>query len=72
MESGENIKVLPKGEYLTISYSKENMDKCRRKISNYIKDNNLKIKSFIEVDLINDLFDTESYNCQIQMLIEKE
>lgn len=67
----ENIKVLPKGEYLTVSYSKENIDKCRR-ISKYIKENNLKIKSLIEVDLINDLFDTDSYNCQIQMLIENK
>lgn len=72
VEIDENIKILPKGEYLTISYSKENVDKCRRKISNYIKENNLKIKSFIELDLINDLFDTDSYNCQIQMLIENK
>ncbi|CUP17680.1 MerR family transcriptional regulator [Clostridium baratii] len=72
MKSDENIKLLPKGAYLTISYSKEDMDKCKRKISNYIKENNLKIKNLIELDLINDIFNTESYNCQIQMLIEND
>ena len=63
---------MPSGQYLTVSYSKENMDKCKRKISNYIKEKNLKVKSLIELDLINDLFNTESYNCQIQMLIENK
>ncbi|AIY84198.1 merR regulatory family protein [Clostridium baratii str. Sullivan] len=72
IEINDNIKVLPSGQYLTVSYSKENMDKCKRKISNYIKEKNLKVKSLIELDLVNDLFNTESYNCQIQMLIENK
>lgn len=36
----------------------------------YVKENNLKVKSFIEVELFNDFFNTESYSCQIQMFIE--
>ncbi|MEN2259420.1 MerR family transcriptional regulator [Paraclostridium benzoelyticum] len=56
----ENIKIdkhidlLPKGEYLTLAY---------------IKENNLKLKKFIEIELFNDFFNTKTYSCQIQILI---
>lgn len=65
----DNIKVLPKGKYLTLVYSKENENERRQKLFNYIKENNLKIKWFIEVELFNDFFNIESYNCQIQVFI---
>ncbi|MCP1122681.1 helix-turn-helix domain-containing protein [Bacillus sp. 3103sda1] len=70
IEVEENIKILPKGKYVTLAYSKENEEERRNKIIKYIKENNLKVKSFIEVELFNDFFNTESYSCQIQMLIE--
>ncbi|QED49868.1 MerR family transcriptional regulator [Cytobacillus dafuensis] len=65
----ENVKILPKGQYLTLAYSKENEEERRRKMVKYIKENNLKIDSFIEVELFADFFNTESYSCQIQMFI---
>lgn len=68
--SEDNIKVLPKGKYLTLNYSKDNEDERIKKIVNYAKEHNLKIKSFIEIELFNELFNTESYNCQIQIFVE--
>lgn len=65
----EYLKVLPKGKYLTLSYEKENEEMQREKLDDYIKKNNIKVKKFIEIDLIDDFFDTESYSCQIQILI---
>ncbi|PEI85215.1 MerR family transcriptional regulator [Bacillus pseudomycoides] len=70
IEAEQNIKILPKGKYVTLAYSKENEEECRRKIVKYVKENNLKIKSVIEVELLNDFFNTESYSCQIQMFIQ--
>lgn len=66
------IKILPKGKYLTLVYNSKNEDERIRKMIDYAKENNLKIKSFIEVELFNDLFNVESYNCQIQMLVEDD
>lgn len=66
----DNVKILPKGRYLTLVYSKENEEERIDKIINYVKENNLKINNFIEIELFNDIFNTESYSCQIQMLIE--
>ena len=70
IEAEENIKILPKGKYVTLAYSKENEEERRNKIITYVKDNHLKVKNLIEVELFNDFFNTESYSCQIQMLIE--
>lgn len=67
-----NIKTLPKGKYLTLVYSKENEDYRWEKLFKYIRDNNLKVKNIIEVELSDELFTTETYSCQIQILIEKE
>lgn len=68
--STDNIKVLPEGEYLTLNYSKENEEERIDKIITYIKKNNFKVKTFVEIELFNDLFNIESYNCQMQILIE--
>lgn len=70
-EVEDYVKILPKGKYLTLAYSKEDEEACKMKIRQYIKKNHLKITSLIEVDLIEDFFDTESYSCQIQMFIEE-
>ncbi|MEI4801674.1 helix-turn-helix domain-containing protein [Bacillus sp. NPDC077411] len=70
LEAEQNIKTLPKGKYVTLSYSKENEEERRNKIIKYVKENQLKVKNLIEVELFNDFFNTESYSCQMQMLIE--
>lgn len=71
IEFSDNIKILPEGKYLTLAYSKEKENESKNKILNYIKKNNLKVKTCIEVELLNDFFDTKSYSCQVQMLIEE-
>lgn len=67
----DNIKVLEEGKYLTLAYSKDNEKECLIKLNNYIKENNIKMKSYIEIDLFDDFFDTDYYSCQIQILIDE-
>lgn len=71
IELNENIKILPKGKYLTLTYSKKNENERMEKLLDYIKNNNIKVKNHIELDLLDDLLDIENYSCQIQMLIEE-
>ena len=66
----DNIKILPKGNYLTFAYNKNNENKCKDTIINYINKHNLTVKECIEIDLVDDLFSTDNYSCQIQILIE--
>lgn len=70
IEESEYIKKLAGGKYITIVYKKDNEETQINKIKNYIKDNKKTIKNYIEIDLIDDIFNTDSYSCQIQMLID--
>ncbi|GAB6168850.1 helix-turn-helix domain-containing protein [Clostridium carnis] len=72
LEDENNIKILPLGKYLTLSYSKENEEEHWEKVFSYLEENSLRAKRFIEVDLFNDFFNTNSYSCQIQVLIEEK
>ncbi|MES9663948.1 MerR family transcriptional regulator [Bacillus cereus] len=69
MEEMPNIKVLPGGKYVTLAYSKENEEARRNVIIEYTKENNIEVESFIEVELVSDIFNTETYSCQIQIFI---
>jgi DNA-binding transcriptional MerR regulator len=69
MEEEQNIKILPGGKYLTLAYSKENEEERRNTMIKYVKENNIEVESFIEVELVNDVFNTESYSCQLQIYI---
>lgn len=69
IEEDNNIKVLKEGIYLTLTFSKENEQERIEKMLTYIKENNINAKNIIIIDLINDFFNTESYSCQIQVLI---
>ncbi|MOA46681.1 hypothetical protein D3C78_1692270 [compost metagenome] len=66
------MQILPEGKYVTLAYLKENEVERVKKILNYIEKNSLNVKNVIEIELYNDLFDTESYSCQIQMLVEND
>ncbi|MFD1174508.1 MerR family transcriptional regulator [Oceanobacillus picturae] len=67
-----DIDMLPEGKYLTLAFSKSNEEESIAKLHDYVKDNNLKINKYIEVELLDDIFNTDSYSCQIQLLIEDE
>ena len=54
MEEMHNIKVLPGGQYITLAYSKENEEERRNTMIKYVKENNIEVESFIEVELVND------------------
>ena len=64
-----DVMILPKGTYLTLTYTKENEKNCIEKVVNYVKENNIKVKKFIEIDLMDDFFNADTYSCQIQILI---
>lgn len=66
----EYIKVLPKGNYLTMSYNKDNEYERVNKLIEYAKEHDLEINSFMELELFDDLFNVDYYSCQIQMLVE--
>lgn len=70
VEDESNIKILPKGKYLTLIYNKDNTDEKRKEIIDYIKENKLEVKTIIEIEIFNDIFNTDDYNCQIQVFIE--
>lgn len=72
IQKEQNIDILPEGKYLTLAFSKNNEEESIAKLHDYVKDNNLKINKYIEVDLLDDIFKTYSYSCQIQLLIEDE
>ncbi|KAA0759167.1 MerR family transcriptional regulator [Bacillus sp. AR2-1] len=69
MEEMQNIKVLPSGKYITLAYSKENEEERRNTMIKYMKENSIEVESFIEVELVSDIFNAETYSCQIQILI---
>ncbi|AZJ19071.1 MerR family transcriptional regulator [Bacillus wiedmannii] len=69
MEEMQNIKVLPGGKYITLAYSKENEEERRNTMIKYMKENSIEVESFIEVELVSDIFNAETYSCQIQILI---
>ena len=69
MEEMQNIKVLPGGKYITLAYSKENEEERRNTMIKYIIETNIEVESFIEVELVSDIFNTETYSCQIQIFI---
>lgn len=67
--SKESVIALPEGKYLMTSYTKETEDECKIKIKNYMKENGLNPKLFIEIDLLDKIFNTDSYSCQVQIFI---
>lgn len=69
--NNKRISILPRGRYLTLIYNRENVDECEERMLRYIKENNLEVKEWLEIEMFNNIFETESYNCQIQVLIEE-
>lgn len=71
-ENEQNIDILPEGNYLTLAYKKNNKEESMEKLKDYIEKNNVTIKNCIEVELLDEFFSTDSYSCQMQLLIENE
>ena len=72
MKHREYIKVLPAGNYLVVSYNDGNEEKRIEKLFEYAEKYRLKIKSFMELELYDDLFNTDSFSCQLQIRIGDE
>lgn len=70
IKDNESIKVLPEGNYLILSYNKDNEEERTHKIVEYVREHNLTIRSFLELELFDDLFNIETYSCQIQVLVD--
>lgn len=67
----DNLAFLPKGKYLTFAYNKDNESERVQELIKYVRQRNIKVKWFLEIELFNDLFNTETYSCQIQMCVEE-
>ncbi|WP_019243041.1 MULTISPECIES: MerR family transcriptional regulator [Bacillus] len=63
--------ILPAGNFLTISYDKNDELEKLRLLGQYVKDNNLHVDYGIELDLYYDVFNTSSYACQTQLYINE-
>ena len=68
----DNLAFLPEGKYLTVAYNKDNESERVEELIKYVKQRNIKVKCFLEIELFNDLFNTETFSCQIQMCVEEE
>lgn len=68
----DNVTVLPQGKYLTLAYNKDNESERVQELINFVRERNIKVKCFLEIELFNDLFNTENYSCQIQMCVDEE
>ncbi|MGL4736944.1 MAG: MerR family transcriptional regulator [Cellulosilyticaceae bacterium] len=66
------IKVLPEGEYVILSYTKETQEAQVAKLKAYMAAHGLEARTFIELDLVVDFFNDQTYSCQLQMPIERE
>lgn len=64
------VKILPKGDYITMSYKREEEGERLEFLKDYIRKNKLIANNFIELNLIDDIFNTGSYSLQIQCYIE--
>lgn len=65
-----HIDILPSGKYLTLSYSRENENSQFEKLQKYLSENNIFPSNIIEVDLLHDFFNINSYSCQIQIYLD--
>lgn len=61
---------LPQGNYLIMNYSRENEQEKKRELLDYLKRNNLKPAQFLDVYILTDVLDTQTYHCQFQVLVE--
>ncbi|MEG2936724.1 MAG: MerR family transcriptional regulator, partial [Clostridium sp.] len=68
----DNVSVLPQGKYLTLAYNKDNESERVQELIKFVSQRNMKVKCFLEIELFNDLFNTETYSCQIQMCVDEE
>ena len=70
VKCNKNVMFIPKGKYITLVCEKNNEKEKFTEAINYALKNKFKIKNIIEVEVFNDVFNIENYNCQIQIQIE--
>lgn len=66
-----HIKKLPAGDYITIAYNKEEEELKIKKVADEIRSKGWLVDQVLEIELFYDLFNSSSYNCQIQIRINK-
>ena len=62
---------LPKGTYLTLSYTKETEKEQILKFKQAMLDYQITSSFYLNFDVIDDIFHTDSYTCQIQVLMKE-
>ncbi|MBN2651565.1 MAG: MerR family transcriptional regulator [Spirochaetales bacterium] len=65
----KNIFVLPAGNYVTIVYNAKNGEVQRGRLFDFLKENQLKPRLYLELEILDNLFDLSDYHRQIQVLV---
>jgi DNA-binding transcriptional MerR regulator len=68
-KNDSNFFVLEAGTYVTLTYESHAFDEAYTTIENYIKEKGYQVKNILEIDLIDDLTQSEKYTSNIQVLI---
>jgi DNA-binding transcriptional MerR regulator len=65
----KNFIVFESGEYLTVTYKNNEERIAVNKLSKFIKDKNIKVKQFIEIDLFDNIANNDKFTSNIQIFI---
>ena len=68
-ENNPNFIVLEAGTYVTLTYESHASEEALTIIKNFIEEKGYQVKNMLEIDLIDDLTQFESYTSNIQVLI---
>lgn len=67
----DDILIFPKGKYITMYFNTNTQKEQFKKLQIYLKKQNIVPSIILEIDLLNDIFDTNFYNSQIQIFISE-
>lgn len=70
VETWNHTRVLPGGKYIVMSYSKDNQIERMKELEDYIRKNGYQKTSIIEIELLNDFFNVDTYSCYVQVPIQ--
>jgi MerR family transcriptional regulator, activator of bmr gene len=63
------LSVIPAGRYICLCFNQQNIQKRQPEINNYLKQNDLKPRLFLQVDLLNDPFTATNHYFEWQVLV---
>jgi DNA-binding transcriptional MerR regulator len=68
-KNNNNFIVFESGEYLTATYRSDETSTVVNKLSKFIKEKNIVVKQFIEIDLFDNIINSDKFSSNIQLFI---